>query len=395
MRTIFVNGRLFRSGRFEVGSLEVDGNGRFSSVTPGPANPQVVGSDVEVVDLGGRYVLPGLIDAHAHLVLSPLAQRDEPLTARVLKGVRNARTQLRAGVTSLRDVGGPGRISVDLKQAIESGAVEGPRVSASGTFVCVTGGHVSYWGREADGVDDVLRATREQRKVGADFIKVMASGGVADEREDPNSTEFTRAELSAICEEANGSGMYVAAHAHPPGAILQCLEVGVRTIEHASFIDDRGIEVALRTGAYLVPTFIVYDVIARSEKLPVGQRDLAASMLEEKCRRFLAAEAAGVKWGVGTDAGTFMSQGGLWQEIAFLARLGLDVAKILTAATETNAEIMRDPDVGRLEAGCWADAVILEGDPIQDVDSLANPTAVIKGGKFVHQSTSFATPVPV
>lgn len=391
MGTTFTNARLYRRGRFEFADFEV-AEGRITTVTPRAADT-VRHASTSAIDLGGRFVLPGLIDAHAHLVLSSDAQRDEPLTARILKGVRNAKAQLRAGVTSVRDVGGPGRIAVDLKAAISAGIIEGPRVSTSGSFVCVTGGHVSYWGREADGADDARRAVREQRKAAADFIKVMASGGVADEGEDPNSAQFTRAELEAICDEANSTGAYVAAHAHPAGAIRQCLEVGVRTIEHASFIDDAGIEAALRSGAYIVPTFIVYDVIARSEHLPAHQRDLAARVLDRKAECFLAADSAGVKWGVGTDAGSFMPQGQLWQEMAFLTRLGLDVARVLEAATETNAEILRDDALGRLEPGCWADAVVLDADPTQDIESLARPSAVIKRGQIVHITTPLSQAV--
>ena len=391
MRATFCNGNFYRAGRFQLADLEVVA-GRIHAFAPPATSRPPADSSHRFIDLEGAFVLPGLIDAHAHLVLSPDAQRHEPLTARVLKGARNAAIQLRAGVTSVRDVGGPGRITVELREAIDAGTLEGPRVQTSASFVCSTGGHVSYWGREADGPDEMQRAVREQRKAGADFIKIMASGGVADEREDPSLAQLTQPELAAIVATARQSGTYVAAHAHPAHAIQMCLEAGVRTIEHASFMDQQCVETALEKSAFIVPTFIVYDVMARSENLSAGQRDLAASVLERKADSFLRAVAAGVQWGVGTDAGSFMPQGQLWQEMRFIQRLGVSADRIIAAATRTNAEIMRSPDVGSLEAGAWADMLVLSDDPTKDLSILENPSLVVKSGQVVHRSQSATTP---
>lgn len=390
MRATFRNGRLYREGRFQRADIEVV-DGRIATIDASTALGRA-GTDVNEVDLGGAFVIPGLVDAHAHLVLSQDAARAEPLSARVLKGVRNARVQLRSGVTSVRDVGGPGRIAVELKEAIRAGMVEGPRANTSGSFVCAPGGHVSYWGREATGEADVRLAVREQRAAGADFIKIMASGGVADEGEDPETPQFEPGELRALVSEAASTGTYVAAHAHPATAIRLCLEAGVRTIEHASFIDERGVELAVERGAYIVPTFIVYDVIARSETLSRFQRDLAARVLEKKAEAFLAAVAAGVKWGAGTDAGTYMPQGQLWQELLFIERLGVPAEAVLTAATRTNAEIMQTDEIGRLEPGAWADLLVLAADPTADLTTLSAPTLVVKGGVVVNRDQNSAPP---
>lgn len=385
MRATYCNGHLYRKGRFEASDFEVV-DGRISSITPRQPELGKREESPDHVDLGGAYVIPGLVDAHAHLVLSPDAERHEQLTARVLKGARNARIQLEAGVTAVRDVGGPGRIALDLKDAIEAGVLPGPRVSSSGSFISITGGHVSYWGREADGADDVRRAVREQRKAGADFIKIMASGGVADASEDPSLSQYTRSELEVICQEASSAGTYVAAHAHPAAAIRHCLEAGVRTIEHASFLDEAGIEIALTKSAYIVPTFIVYEVMARSEHLSSTQRNLASYVLERKSESFMAAVNAGVMWGVGTDAGSFMPQGQLWQEMLFIHRLGVPADEVIKAATLTNAEIMRSERLGRLEPGSWADAVVFDSDPTMNLDVLKDPSLVIKGGRVVHRN---------
>jgi len=397
MRVTFRNGNFYRAGRFQRADLEVDG-GRVHAFTPVDGASSGSSSRHQEIDLDGAYVVPGLIDAHAHLVLSTDAERFEPLTQRVLKGARNAGIQLRAGVTSVRDVGGPGRIAVELKEAIDAGIVEGPRMRTSSSFVCSKGGHVSYWGREADGPDEVQRAVREQRKEGADFIKIMASGGVADEGENPELTQLSLLELEAIVNTARQAGTYVAAHAHPAHAILNCLEAGVRTIEHASFMDEQCISAALEYSAYIVPTFIVYDVMARSESLTAGQRDLAARVLDRKAESFLKAVEAGVKWGVGTDAGSFMPQGQLWQEMRLIQQLGVPAERVLEAATLTNAEIMQDGTVGRLEPGAWADMLVVANDPTADLGALEHPALVVKGGQVVHSShtiTTSTTPAPL
>jgi imidazolonepropionase-like amidohydrolase len=376
MSEILRNGRVFKDGRFTTVDLEI-ADGRVK------ASGQLSGVGSREIDLQGGFVLPGLIDVHAHLVLSTDARRDEPLSTRILKGARNAAIQLEAGVTSVRDVGGPGRIALELAESIEAGVVDGPRVWSSGSFVCSTGGHVHYWGREADGVDDVRRAVREQRKQGASFLKLMASGGVAEPGERPDACQFTAAEIGAACEEAARSGTYVAAHAHPADAIQLCLEAGVRTIEHASFMSNSNIELAVASGAFIVPTFVVYAELVDSVHLSQRQRDLAAGVLERKSESFLKAVEAGVRWGVGTDAGSFMPQGRLWQEMRYLQDLGIPGSSVLEAATATNAAILDVPTIGNLEPGSWADLIVVDADPTHDVSVLSEPSLVMKAGRVV------------
>lgn len=344
------------------------------------------GAAVDVVELGDAYVVPGLIEAHAHLVLSEDIVQDGPLTQRLLKGARNARRQLRAGVTTLRDVGGPGTLTIDLADSIARGEVEGPRVVACGTFLCSTGGHVHYWGIEADGRDGVRAAVRKIVKDGGRFIKVMASGGVAEPSEDPEVSQYAPEELAMICEEADRWGRTVAAHAHPARAINDCLRASVRTIEHASFLDDEGIDLALEHGAFIVPTFVVYAAMADDPKLPVEQRDLSRRVLDRKADSFLRAVERGVRWGVGTDAGSFMPPGRLWQEMDYIAALGIPATRVIDAATRTNAEILELSDVGRLDAGAFADLVVLEEDPLVRLEALREPRMVIQAGRIVSGS---------
>lgn len=380
MRRSFLNGLVFRQGQFVPADVHV-ADGRVVAAHP-------PGADVDAVDLAGAYVVPGLVDAHAHLVLSGDVARDAPLTQRLLKGVRNARAQLRAGVTSLRDVGGPGRIALDLAEAIANGVVEGPRVRASGSFLCATGGHVHYWGSEVDGADAARRGVRALVKQGAHFIKIMASGGVAEPSEDPELAQFDPEELAAICAAAQRLGRSVAAHAHPAGAIADCLRAGVRTIEHASFIDDEGCALAAERGAFVVPTFVVYQTMSQDPRLPASQRDLCRRVLDRKATTFLAARAAGVRWGVGTDAGSFQPQGHLWREMVHIAALGVPAPEVLTAATRTNAEILSDDAIGRLDPGCHADLLVVDQDPLADFHRLAEPSFVVQGGRDVVRPVS-------
>lgn len=151
----------------------------------------------------------------------------------------------------------------------------------------------------------------------------------------------------------------------------------MRTIEHASFIDDECIDLALENGTYIVPTFIVYEVMARSESLSQEQRDLAARVLNRKAESFLKAAAAGVRWGVGTDAGSFMPRGRLWEELRIIHGQGVAAETVLRAATLTNAQILQAPDVGSFHAGAWADMVVVPSDPLVDLTVLGQPTAVI------------------
>lgn len=376
VRLVFRNARLHADPSGGLVDIEVEA-GRLRALSP------AFDSEQPGIDLAGRTVTPGLIDAHAHLALSQDSARQEGWLGRTIKGVRNAQIHLSSSVTTVRDAGSPSIINLELSQAFEAGVVKGPRVFACGTFLSITGGHVSYWTRECDGPDECRKAVREQLKAGANYIKVMASGGVADGQEQPEQVQFTPEELKAICNEARQAGTYVAAHAHPAAAIRNCLQAGVRTIEHASFMDQECIELALEKGAYIVPTFVVYQTIVEAEHLPVAQRELSARILEDKARCFLEAVRQGVRWGLGTDAGSYQPHGQLWREMEYLKRLGLPAQSVLDAATSTNAEILGQPSLGKLEVGAPADFVVLNHDPLTNFAEFASPYMVVVRGKVV------------
>lgn len=386
----YTGARVYRNGKFEPTQLVVAA-GAFAEAAAerGPVDATVRLDHAGTVDLTGRYVIPGLIDAHAHVVLSGAVARDASLSERALRGVANARCYLAAGITAIRDVGGPGSITLELAAAIDRGDVPGPRVRTSGSFVCGKNGHVSYWGLEASGTAEVAEATRALLAEGAHFIKLMASGGVADENESPDQPQLSRAEIAAAVDEATRAGTYAAAHAHPAAAIKDCLLAGVRTIEHASFIDDECCDLALERGATIVPTFAVYARMASDPGLTAGQRDLAARILDGKSGLFLKAVERGVNWAVGTDAGTFQPPGLLREELAWLHKLGLPAATVLDAATRGNADLLGLNDTGRLEPGYRADFVVLDHDPLSDFTALASPAMVVQAGNTVYTREDF------
>lgn len=380
MTTLIKNAQVYDSGRFYPANLNLK-NGVIHAIE----SPSSVGIGI---DVHNRFVIPGLIDAHAHLTLSANAERYGTLTSRLLHGVHNAKQHLIAGVTSVRDMGGPGAITVEMKQAIEAGTIPGPRAETSASFVCTTGGHVHYWGREADGVSEVTKAVREQFKAGAGFIKIMASGGVADDHESPELAQYSQPELEAIVAEAARHGSYVAAHAHPAEAIKNCIIAGVKTIEHASFLNQECIDLALANDVTIVPTFSVYVRMAHAETLPQKQRDLAMRVLEKKSELFLHAVSEGVRWGVGTDAGTFQPPGTLADELVYLASLGIPTRDVIDAATIGNSALLPSHGVGKLAAGRKADLVVLHENPLINLETTQTPALVFKGGECITPATA-------
>lgn len=365
------------TGTWHEASVLIDGE-RFAAVGASENAPE----GAEVIDGTGKWLIPGLIDAHVHLCFSMDSLRAEGDSARLIKGVRNARINLEAGITTVRDVGAMRKLNIELANAIAAGVVPGPRVLASGEFIAMTGGHVHYWAREADGVDEVRKATREQLKAGAHLIKLMASGGAADANEDPDTPQLTETEMAVAVEEARRAGVKVAAHAHGERSMSAALRAGVDTLEHATFLTPRVVELLLEKGAAVIPTFAVYKQIADAAHLPAAQRENGRSVFERKGPAFAAAVKAGVRFGVGTDAGSYYPPGALAREMELMAAAGLANRDVLMAATKVNAELLgMESLIGTIETGKLADAVLLEADPLADLGALRRIARVIKGGR--------------
>jgi len=370
----------------EDAALLVEG-GRIAYAGPAAGLPE--GADrAQTLDFPGATLLPGLVDAHVHLVASggPDLAADVPRSEaeRTLAAVVNARRNLDQGVTLVRDLGAPGAEAVLVGRAVEAGTVAGPRVVAAGPAVTMTGGHIPYLGRVTDGVEAMRAAVRANLALGARCIKVVATGGVLTMGVDPREPAYTQAELDALVDEAHRLGLTVAAHAIGEGGVAAALRAGVDSIEHGMFLDEAAIELFLKTGARLSATFLAPHGILSGPTVPGWIKDRARPAAEAQARSFRAAAEAGVAAVAGTDAGTPDNpHGGVAREVAFMVEAGLDVLAAVRAATAEGADLLGVPDRGVLRQGAAADVLVADGDVTADIHALQRPRAVFQDGRRV------------
>jgi imidazolonepropionase-like amidohydrolase len=395
-RTVVRAGKLLdvRTGKTLTNQAIVIEDGKIVSV--GPDSGATADANVKVIDLSGKTVLPGLIDAHTHLTFNPRFGYDTlaiSVPREALIGAKNARVTLLAGFTSVRNVGANAFSDVALRDAINAGDVPGPRIDASGPALGITGGHCDnnllpyeYHATEigvADGVENVQHKVREVIKYGADVIKVCATGGVLSLGDDPQHSQYTQAELAAIVADAHRLGRKVAAHAHGAEGIRWAAEAGIDSIEHGSYIDDAAIAAMKQHGTYLVPTLYLGDwFLENAPKTGVPPQMLAkAQAVLPAARKNIAhAFASGVKVGFGTDAAVY-PHGLNAREFAVMVKLGLTPLQSIQAATVNDADLLGWSDkVGVIEPNHFADIIAVDGDPLQDVTTLERVKFVMKGG---------------
>lgn len=339
---------------------------------------------VQVIDATGKWVIRGLIDAHVHLLLSMDSPREEKAEQRLIKAVRNAKQHLHAGVTTVRDCGAMAKLNLEVSRAVERGVFLGPSIVACGEFIAMTGGHVHYWAREADGPDEVRKAAREQIKAGARLVKLMASGGAADLDESPRASQLDEDEMRAAVHEARKAGVPVVVYAHGDQAILAALRAGVNSLEHGTYLTRAVVDALLEKDAAVVPTFAVYKTISEDRRLPKEQRDIARRVYEVKGPLFLDAVKSGIRYGVGTDQGSYYPAGALCDEIACMIEVGLPPRDVLLAATLQNARILGiERTHGSIECGKQADLVILDSNPLTEPMALKQVRLVMKEGTTI------------
>jgi len=370
----------------EQAALVLDG-GRIAYAGPAAGLPESPGP-LATQDFAGATLLPGLVDAHVHLVASggPDLAADVPGTEaeRTLAAVVNARRNLARGVTLVRDLGAPGAEAVLVGRAVEAGTLPGPRVVASGPAVTMTGGHIPYLGRVTDGVEAMRTAVRANLALGARCIKVVATGGVLTQGVDPREPAYTQPELDALVEEAHRLGLTVAAHAIGEGGVAAALRAGVDSVEHGMFLDEAAIELFLRTGARLTATFSAPNGILGGPGVPGWIKDRARPAAEAQVESFRAAVKAGVAMVAGTDAGTPDNpHGGVAREVGFMVEAGLDVLQAVRAATAEAADLLGVDDRGVLRPGAAADVLVVGGDVVADVHALQRVLAVFQDGHRV------------
>jgi imidazolonepropionase-like amidohydrolase len=383
-------------------AIFVGDNGRITAI----ADARTVRwtADTTHIDLGGKTLVPGLIDMHVHLD-SPadiggyrgLAFTDSFFA---MTAVANGRAMLDAGFTTVRNVGSTNWDDIGLQQAIEGGYVEGPRVIGAGYALGVTGGHCDATGfppsmekaHKEEGVgdspDELRYQVRRQKKYGAQVIKICATGGVFSHNDEPGQQQMTQAELEAVADEAHMAGLRVAAHAHGAAGIKAAIRAGIDTIEHASLVDDEGIKLAV---ARKQPVWFAMDIYNTDYTQAEGKKN---GVLEDSLRKdreigqlqrdnFRKAFKAGVRMVFGTDAGV-MPHGQVGKQFAVMVQYGMTPLDAIRAATLNAAQALgREADVGQIANGHFADLVAVDGDPLKDVRLLEHVSGVIKGGKKI------------
>ena len=389
-----------RSGRELLDQVIVfDANGTITAVGPADS-PLAPGGGVTAVDLSTATCLPGLIDVHTHLTADPSASGYAGLgisaPREAITGAKNARLTLRAGFTTVRNVGASNYTDVALRDGINDGDVEGPRMLVSGPPLGITGGHCDnnllpfeFHYKEsgvADGPWAARAKVRETIKYGADLIKICASGGVLSKGDQPGTPQYTLEEMQAIAEEAHKLGRKVAAHAHGTQSIKDAIRAGIDSIEHSSLIDDEGIALAKQHGTYLV--FDIYnDDYILQEGAKVGM--LPESIEKEKKvgrlqrENFRRAYQGGAKMAFGTDSGVY-PHGDNAKQFAKMVDFGMKPLDAIQAATINAADLVGwSGKVGALETGHYADIIAVAGDPVSDVRALESVKFVMKGGTVV------------
>lgn len=380
-------------------TIVVEGN-KIAAIQRGYTAP--TGRD-QVIDLKNKTVLPGLIDMHVHLetetrrggIVDRFTQNVPDVA---FQAAKYAKTTLLAGFTTVRDLGGTG-VNVALRNAVNRGLVDGPRIMTAGKSIATTGGHAdptNGYRKELmgdpgpeEGVinspDEARKAVRQRYKDGSDLIKITATGGVLSNAKDGSGPQFTEEEARAIVEAAKDYGFAVAAHAHGAEGIKRAARAGVQTIEHGTYMDDEAMDICKKMGTYYVPTIIAGKTVADSAKhfgyytalvtpkaLAVGPKIQAT---------FAKAYKAGVKIAFGTDAGVYI-HGYNAKEFEYMVEAGMPPVEAIRSALMTNAKLLgMDTQVGSIEAGKFADIIAVDENPIQNIKTLQAVRFVMKDGK--------------
>ncbi len=373
---------------------------------------EIAAPDAARIDVGGRTLMPGLIDAHVHAVITTMnlaSMTSRPASLVAIEAARILERMLLRGFTTVRDAGGA---DYGLAQAVELGLVAGPRIFYAGRTLSQTGGHGDFtpkgdhpmlcacqihstgFSHVADGVAAVRKAAREELRRGAHQVKIMASGGVASPSDPIWNLQYSSEEMRAIVEEAESWRTYAMAHAYTPEAISRAVDAGVRSIEHGNLIDAASAQKMKKAGAYLVPTLVTYfaiDEMGRSLGFPAKSLAKVKDVLDAGLASLEIAREAGVAVGFGTDllGETHEQQS---RELGIRAQV-LSPAEVLRSATVTNAKLLRrEGELGIVAAGALADLLVVDGDPLADLSLLERPAEslrlIAKGGRIFKNELS-------
>jgi imidazolonepropionase-like amidohydrolase len=396
-QTVIVKAARLIDGRggppLEPAMVRIEGE-RIGEVAAAIAVP----AGATLIDLGSATLLPGLIDLHTHLTDRDDVHWEAALTTTTppeaaLWGARNARVTLLAGFTTCRDMGPTWPyVDVELRKAIDAGAVPGPRMLVAGNYVSSTGGagdarqfsiylDVPFVRNLADGPEEIVKAVRTNFKYGADFIKILATGAVLSKGITPGAQQYSDAEIQAAVTEATRWGRQVAAHAHGADGIKAAIRAGVRTVDHGSYLDDEAVALLKQNRkTFYVPTLALGPYIEESTHVPESEKARGRVVNEIAIGGFKRALAANLPIGLATDA-PVMPHGLNAREIEYRVSLGEPAMHALVAATSLNAEILGLEDrVGSVTAGKFADLVAVSGNPLTSIAVMRDVRFVMKGG---------------
>jgi len=370
---------------------------RITSIVPGRGEAP---AGAEIVDLGEKTLLPGLIDLHVHLTGDPggdyRSEAVDPDEWGVVVGAKNARLTLRAGFTTVREAGSAQYTAFALRRGTAEGMIEGPRIVAAGPPLSIIGGHGDVTGFREDvhavldqgytctGAVECAEKVRKASRAGADVIKITATGGVLSQQGRGLEGHFSNAELVSIADTAHSLGLRVMAHAHGARGIESAAAAGIDSIEHGTFADDAALKVMKAKGSYLVPTLMAFEGI--KERLGKG---IYTPTVEAKVRMTMndvgkavgRAKALGVPIAFGTDAGVF-EHGRNAGEFALLVKYGLTPREALASATTVAAQLLSMEDqIGRIAPGLSADMIAVAGDPLSDIAVLEKVDWVMVRGR--------------
>lgn len=345
------------------------------------------------VDLSGKTVMPGMFNCHIHALSTPVGSPEslnvESQAKFALRGAYHLQQHLKSGVTFVRDMNGRKLAEVDLKAAINEGLTQGPRYYIARQCLVMTGGHGSNTGRECDGPIECLKAAREQIAGGADFIKLMATGGIMSEGTKPDTSQLNEDEMAAAIREAHKQGLKSATHAHGAQGIKNAVRAGIDSVEHGSYLDDECIELMLERGTALVPTIATdYFLFKYGPEFGVAQFKIekAKRAQESSMRGLEKAWKAGILIGTGTDAGTPYNfhWGSYMEYVLFVEEMGFDPMDTLVSGTINSAKIVGvDSWTGSITPGKVADFIVLDENPVKNIRTLGNVKQVFKDGKLV------------
>lgn len=385
-------------------SIVLDGE-RILRVEDGFTDPASLGEETSLIDLSDQFVLPGLMDMHVHLRgelnanrrLEALTLTSEGMT---LRAQVNGMKTLRAGFTTVRDLGAPPAVIYALRDAIKDGLVQGPRIFAAGSSLAATGGHGDVDGYKAellelwtpdticDGPFSCRQAVRRAVKFGADWIKITATGGVLSDTGTGLNQQMTEDELTEIMDTAHALGVKVAAHAHGVDGINAALRAGVDTIDHGTFLDEESVDLFRDTGAYWVPTLMPGALLpGQMEGNPFFTpeiREKVVLAVSASDTAFALAYRKGVNIAFGTDSGV-TPHGDNAQEFALMVNRGMSEMDAIRSATVVPAQLLDvDDELGTLEAGKLADLIAVGGNPLEDITVLEQVQTVIRNGALVN-----------